>query len=281
MWARLITTLALGILLFEPCLVRRAASAADEPKVDQPSAEAIEKAQKQVEGELARLQGTAGRVQPITQEPVVKTFPTYLFFSVVFRQFPIARPIIPAPLQSGNVYAVPRDRDSPLHLFTDTTGLEAFFRSTLGPIQDDNTAKDVARAWLQLTPVFAQDGFYQFVLQDDSIKVIAETPGRKVRGKVVVMAGGNGEIAATLTFDTAGKLAHVSQTATLRPGLRPVCQATKLLDADSIVRRMAEQDLLILGRTAQEYLAAQRAKASPELQQAIDKLWQRIVDEGR
>jgi hypothetical protein len=44
---------------------------------------------------------------------------------------------------------------------------------------------------------------------------------------------------------------------------------------------MAEQDLLILGRAAQEYLAVQRAQASPALQRAIDQLWQRIVEEGR
>jgi len=256
----------------------RAASA--EPKVAQPSAEEITQAQKQVEDELARLQGAAGRVQPITEEPVVTTFPTYLFFSVVFPQFPSAR-LIPGPLRSGNVYAVPRDRDGQLHLFTDTQGLEAFFRSTLGRIQDDNAAKDVARAWLQLAPIFLQDGFYQFVLQDDSTKVIAEMPGRKVNGKVMAMAGGNGEIIVTLAFDAAGKLAHVSQTASLKPGPRPICQVTKLLDADPIVRRMAEQDLRVLGRAAQEYLAAQRAKASPELQQAIDKLWQHIVDEER
>ena len=280
MCARLFTILALGILLFGPCLVLQAAPAPDESQGDQPSAEAIQQAHKHVEGELARLQGAAGRVQPITEEPVVQTFPTYLFFSVVFRQWPIAR-LIPAPLQSGNVYAVSRDKDGQLHLFTDTKGLEAFFRSTLGPVQDDNRAKDAARAWLHLAPVFSQDGFYQFVLQDDSTTVRAEPPGRTVRGKVVVMAGGNGEIAATLAFDAAGKLAHVSQTATLRPGPRPICQATKLLDADPIVRRMAEQDLLILGRAAQEYLAAQRAKVSPELQQAIDQLWQRISDEGR
>jgi hypothetical protein len=54
-----------------------------------------------------------------------------------------------------------------------------------------------------------------------------------------------------------------------------------LLDADPIVRRMAEQDLLIMGSAAKSYLDEQRAKASPELRRAIDRLWQRIVDEGR
>jgi len=280
MWTRLIITLALGILLCEPCLLRRAASATDEPKVNQPSAEEMAKAQRHVEDDLVQLQGTGGKVQPITAEPVIKTFPTYVFFSVVFRQFPLARNL-PAPLQSGNVYAVPRDKAGPLHLLTDTRELEAFFRAALSPIQDDNSAKDVARAWLHLAPVFSQDGFYQFVVQEDSIKIIAETPGRQVSGKVVVMAGGNGEVAATLTFDQAGKLVHVAQTGTPKSSIRPICQATKLLDADPLVRRMAEQDLLILGRAAQEYLAAQRAQASPELQRAIDQLWQRIVEEGR
>ena len=41
---------------------------------------------------------------------------------------------------------------------------------------------------------------------------------------------------------------------------------------------MAEQDLLIMGRAAKPYLDEQRAKASPALQQAIDRIWQRILD---
>jgi hypothetical protein len=45
------------------------------------------------------------------------------------------------------------------------------------------------------------------------------------------------------------------------------------------VRRMAEQDLLYMGRAAREYLQEQRARATPELQRAIDRLWQRIVEQ--
>ena len=128
---------------------------------------------------------------------------------------------------------------------------------------------------------FSQDGYSQFVLQDDSTKLTVWPLGRAARGKVVLMSGGNGEITAALTFDAAGNLVDVSQTASLKPGPRPICQATKLLDPDPIVRRMAEHDLLYMGRAAHEYLAAQRAGASPELQRAIDKLWQQIVDEER
>jgi multimeric flavodoxin WrbA len=63
--------------------------------------------------------------------------------------------------------------------------------------------------------------------------------------------------------------------------MRPICQSTKLLDPDPIVRKMAEQDILIMGSPAKEYLDWQRTQVSPELRQAIDRIWQRIIKEGR
>ena len=95
------------------------------------------------------------------------------------------------------------------------------------------------------------------------------------------MAGGNGAIEATLSFDGAGKLARVAEGGKLRPGPRPICQATKLLDPDPLVRRMAEQDLRIMGRAAKGYLDGQRAQAAPELRRAIDRLWRQIEREDR
>ena len=44
---------------------------------------------------------------------------------------------------------------------------------------------------------------------------------------------------------------------------------------------MAEQDLLVMGRAAKPYLDQVRAAARPKLQQAIDRIWQRILNEGR
>jgi hypothetical protein len=43
---------------------------------------------------------------------------------------------------------------------------------------------------------------------------------------------------------------------------------------------MAEADLLFMGLAARDYLMEQRAQASPELRQAIDRLWERIVKNG-
>jgi hypothetical protein len=132
-----------------------------------------------------------------------------------------------------------------------------------------------------LAAVLRQDGFYGFSLMDDSTKVAADKAGRKASAKVVVMKGGNGEIDASLTFDEDGKFLKAADEAKLKPGPRPICQATKLLDPDPIVRAIAEQDLLCMGRAAKPYLDEQRARASPELQKAIDAAWRRICETDR
>ena len=90
-----------------------------------------------------------------------------------------------------------------------------------------------------------------------------------------------GELTATLTFDQGGRLASASETANLKRDIRHIRQATRPLDADPIVRRMVEQDLLVMGKAAREYLDEQRATAGPDLRRAIDGVWQRILAEDR
>jgi hypothetical protein len=133
---------------------------------------------------------------------------------------------------------------------------------------------------LRLTEEFTQDGFFKFSIPKESLTAVKPNGAWRASGKVVVAQGGKGEITANLNFDEAGKLTKIEETNTVKPGVRPICQATNLLDPDPIVRRMAEQDILVMGRTAQEYLEEQRVKACPELKHAIDRIWQRIVDEG-
>ena len=113
-----------------------------------------------------------------------------------------------------------------------------------------------------------------------TLKVADEKGVRTALGSSSVTQGGKGELTATLTFDADGRLTRVSEDSAIKPGVRPICQATKLLDADPLVRRMAEQDLLVMGRACKEYLDEQHAQASPELRQAIDRVWKRIVEEG-
>jgi len=171
--------------------------------------------------------------------------------------------------------------DGKIEHLTDIKELEKFFRANLLAAKNEGAAKDAAKTWLKLTETFKQDGFFKFDIPEKEVK--AEDDGKRVSGKSVVQpTGGNkGEIAVTLTFDDSGKLAKVEERSKVLAGIRPRCQATKLLDADPIVRAMAEQDILVMGRAAKEYLDEQRAKASPELRKAIDHIWRRIVDEGR
>jgi len=42
---------------------------------------------------------------------------------------------------------------------------------------------------------------------------------------------------------------------------------------------MAERELRLMGRSAEAYLKAQRVKSSPEIQAAIDRVWQQILDD--
>jgi len=243
-----------------------------------PTAEDIAKAQKVVQQQLEKYKATQGQVTQLKDEDLTKAFSGHIFFGVLFRQYPVAR-LAPPPLQASNVFGV--DRQGEAKLISDTKALEKFFRNAGQGARDADQATAAVRAWLRLSSQLKQDGFYRFSLMEDSTKAEKEKGGFVASGKMVVMQGGNGSLDAKLTFDADGKLVKLDEESKIRPGPRPICQATKLLDKDAIVRRMAEQDLLIMGRAARPYLEEQRAKASPELRKAIDRLWQRIVEENR
>jgi hypothetical protein len=250
--------------------------AAAQDTTKQPTAEDVAKAEKAVKEQLENYKAAHGQVKQVKDEAVAKAFPSYTFFAVLYRQFPVGR-VVPKPLKPANLFAVGRDFKP--KLLNDVKELENFFRTTAVMAKEVQQAKAITHAWLTLSPELRQDGFYQFKVMDDSTKVAKDGSGMSASGKVVVMRGGNGAIDATLRFDSDGKLVKVDEKAKIRPGPRPICQATKLLDKDPLVRRMAEQDLLYLGRLARPYLDEQRAKATPELRRAIDRLWQRILEE--
>ena len=253
-----------------------AAAAQDTTK--KPTAEDVARAEKAVKEQLAKYKAAYGQVMPIKDEAVTKAFPDRVFFFVLYRQFPVGR-AVPRPLKPANLFAV--GRDGKPQLLNDPRELEKFFRTAAAGARGADQARTITHAWLVLSSELRKDGFFQFKVMDDSTKVEKDKGGLVATGKTVVMRGGNGEIDATLKFDADGKLAKVEEKARIRPGPRPICQATKLLDKDPIVRRMAEQDLLYLGRLARPYLDEQRAKAMPELRRAIDRLWQRILEEDR
>jgi hypothetical protein len=216
-------------------------------------------------------------VNPITDHAVTQAFPRRQILAVIFRQHPVAR-LTPAPLAAQNLFVVAAD-DKVWHV-TDTGGLEDLFRKTPPAVTNEAAARDKVEAWLRLRQELMQDGFYKFAIPAESLSAERAGGGWSAAGKAVVTQGGKGEIHAVLTFSVDGKLTRVDETSTVKAGVRPICQATKLLDPDAIVRQMAEKDILVMGRAVKEYLDEQRAQASPELQQAIDRVWQRLLREG-
>jgi hypothetical protein len=215
-------------------------------------------------------------IRAVSEDYIDASFPGTDFFEVWFRQYPVAVAPLPKGLSYSNLFVVQNGQVFPL---VSPDDLEEFFLDDLPAVQDDDGAADAGLAWLRLSEAFSQDGFYTFA--DPQVKVApTDDGGLFVAGSVTVTAGGKGSISVKLLFDADGVLYSVSEKRDVHPGVRPICQATKLLDADPLVRRMAEQDILVMGRSAKGYLDEQRAKAKPELKEAIDRIWKRIVDEG-
>jgi hypothetical protein len=214
---------------------------------------------------------------PLIERSLTRTFPEHRFLVLRFRQYPVAR-MPPKPLAANNLFAV--DQNGRVRHLTDTKELENFFRTAMSRVTGVESAKEAVKAWLRLSEEFKQDGFFEFSIPEDTLAARALAEGWSASGRVVVGQGGKGELVAELTFAADGKLVNVDEKSTVKPGVRPLCQATKLLDPDPIVRQMAEKDILVMGRHAKDYLDEQKAKATPELRQAIDRSWKRILREG-
>lgn len=268
MTARL-TTAAVILLLTAVALP------AEETKAEAKAREALQK--KLAEWKVAKAEPAI-----IQDENLRKGF-THTFFVLNFPKYPVAR--LPAePLKSNNLFAV--DGDGKVEHLTDAAALSKFFQANQQPLMAADFPVIYLKSWLRLSQEFQQDGYYKFEIPKDSIKTVStdDVPAShiKVSGKAVVdpKGGDKGEISVTMEFKK-GKLSEIKEEVKLTPGMRPRCQALKLLDPDPVVRYLAEQSLVIMGQSCKPYLDEQRAKASPELQKAIDRVWQRILDEGR
>jgi hypothetical protein len=240
-----------------------------------PKAEDAARAEKAVQDLLAKHRATGARVERIKDESISKVLPKEQFFAVLFPQFPVAREA-PAPFKPSNVVAV--SPDAKVRILSNPKELGTYLNSTGLTASDEAAMKQAVRAFLRLNQQFHQDGFYQFKLVNESLAVTKEGDNRKVSGRVTVVRGGNGEITTTLVFDASGRLTSWKEQSKLIRGPRPRCHATKLLDPDPVVRTIVEEDLLYMGKAALPYLEEQRAKASPELRQAIDRVRERILE---
>ncbi len=224
--------------------------------------------------------GTLGYIE---SDALNSLFPTSVFYVLRFPQWPLAiEP--PQPLGNNNIFVISKESKA-LSLITDGNKelCKQFLIAKLPHTASDEKAIQAVKAALVLFKELSQDGMFKFESEAKSLYANKAAGSIRTSGKLsVIPQGGNfGAISVNLTFDSQGALCNVIVEENLQEGMRPICQSTKLLDSDPIVRKMAEQDILIMGSSAKEYLDWQRTQVTPELRQAIDKIWQRIIKEGR
>jgi hypothetical protein len=217
----------------------------------------------------------------LSNESTTAVLPDVRFYLVAYPSFPVAR-MPPKPLTSRQVFIV--SRAGKVEYAGDVEALKQYFKDNAPAVKNVAAAKAAVVAWLQVSKELAGDGWFQFAISAGEVKVdqaggvLSATGKAAVAGAAGGARGNQGAVAATIAFGEQGKIKDIDQVANLRAGMRPICQSTKLLDGDPIVRKMARQDLLLMGTDARDYLIDQRAKARPELQEAIDAIWQEILD---
>jgi hypothetical protein len=243
-------------------------------------ADDVKDAESRLKDYLAEIKGSeAGRVSPLTADGLTETFPDHVLFSHVIPLYPVAREA-PPPLKHANVIAIPKKKDGKPVLITDAKELEKFFRDHARPVKKVEEGDAAVKAWLRASAELAQDGFFKFTVKAGKGSASADAVSATGEAAVDPRNMDKGEIKATLTFKD-GKLATNDTKVNVIAGIRPRCQATKLLDPDPIVRAIAEDSLRVMGSTAKEYLDEQYAKASPALRAAIDRVRKKIEEEGR
>jgi hypothetical protein len=265
MFTRMSLILALTIML--PTQARPQGKADDEVA-----------AKASVEAKLKEWKADSAKVEVVLEKYVREMFPNHVFVAVHFPLWPVAR-IPPEPLKSQNLFAVTKDGKA-AHL-PDSKKLEEFFKSSLKTqLNQDKTVK----SWLRLRMEYIQDGYFKFKYPE---KTEVTGPGSSltlVTGivEVVPEAGNMGSLKAVVRFGRADEFTGVTMEENkVKAGIRPRCQATLLLHPEKLVREIAAQDLLVMGRMARGYLMDQRAKASDELRREIDRVWRCIEAEGR
>jgi hypothetical protein len=250
-------------------------ASAQEPKT--PSDPAAQQAR--IAEYLKGLDGApTARIGAQVGDGLAATFPDHTIFSVLFPQFPVGR-IPPPPLKSSNLFAVPK-KDGKVIPLTTIKEWDQFFQAHHRAIKSAEDASAATTAYLRGVAELNQDGFFKFTVKAEMPKLEGGTGLASGQATVDPQGGNKGEVKTTVNFKD-GRFASAETKVTLSAGIRPICQATKLLDPDPIVRAMAEQSIRVMGSLAKPYLDEQRAKASPELKQAIDRMWQRIQDEKR
>ncbi|MBN1696025.1 MAG: dockerin type I repeat-containing protein [Spirochaetales bacterium] len=225
-----------------------------------------------------RIDLTGYRRERISDESVDYILPGFVFYSVYLNQWPVAYG--PPDEQLGENSIVAIDAGRTVILIRDESYLQSFFIDNQITLSTPEDRIEMIKAWLGLSQEMKNDGYYSFLISEDDIVVthlIGDAVEWEVTGTSTVSGGGEGYITARAVIDVLGSLMYVDEEYELIAGIRPICQSTLLLNPNTVIRTMAEQDLLVMGTCAQHYLFSWRQRLEPELQLAVERIWQRIL----
>lgn len=219
---------------------------------------------------IARVE--LGRRSDIESADLAGCFGDLDFFALRFPLYPVGTQP-PQSLASRNLFAV---GGTVVTQIADDDALARFFVAQLRTAQDAKQTAATARCWLTLAQHLHQDGYFRFG------EPIVTADERSAQGTLPVVPerGNKGELAVQLFFAN-GRLERIEPSDRALAGTRPLCQATRLLDPDPVVREIMRRDLLVMGHAAKAYLDEVRGAADPALRRAIDDVWEQIVREGR
>lgn len=221
------------------------------------------------------------KLQFIDSVALQQAFPDSLFYVLRFPQWPLPMDP-PPPLGSNNIFVIAKDSRIAAPI-TSNEQLKQFLVKNSKPTVSEANCRTLLEGVMALVQELAQDGMYQFEIDKHTLSIERTARGRVASGQINALpnGGNSGAVFVSLQFGLKSEVTGLDCQSKLVEGMRPICQSTKLLDADPIVRKMAEKDLLIMGRSAGEYLQWQREQVSPELKVEIDRVWARILKEGR
>src|SRR6266568_4616078 len=81
----------LAALVLAGAGLRAAALPANGPRGDKPMSEEMQRAEAAVHQELKKLKADFGNVKPVASDLLAKVFPDHLFYSVIYRRYPVAQ----------------------------------------------------------------------------------------------------------------------------------------------------------------------------------------------
>jgi hypothetical protein len=182
---------------------------------------------------LEKLDMPAGRIRPLADALLTRTFPDYLFFVAVYPQAAAAD--LPEPLKAVNVFAVAPDGH--VKLLARSEDFVELFKVGFSPERGEERCKTAVRVSLLLLKARHPEYVFAWPVEEITLKSDSDR-GKVAVGRVVAKEGGSGAIEVTLTLNRNCDPLKLVEVVTLKRGQVEVVAptTTEIADAEKVVK---------------------------------------------